>query len=328
MTRAQIVHLVDDTTAGGVMRVIDHITAAPAMSEFAQHSVQQVDRKKLTMGAISADIIVSHLAISWRAMPMLLSLRASNPRTPLVHIEHSYTAGFIAHNVSNKLRFSVLLKTAYRLFQRVVAVSEAQGQWLTQSRTVKNGALSVIRSCVDLSDFRAITPTRQSPKVIGAIGRLDRQKGFDTLIQAFRQADRADLELHIFGEGAQEDTLRRLAGSDPRIHFKGFAANPLDAMSYVDFVAMPSRWEAYGLVAIEALAARRQLWVNKVDGLNDHLAFGAIAAKGDSLSDWAELIKAAGASNPDQPRTGESAVAVADLENQFAQSWRTLVQSL
>jgi glycosyltransferase involved in cell wall biosynthesis len=302
LTRPRVVHLFDDSTAGGVMRVLDHIVTSPQMAADAQHILRPVDRNSLSLGRIEADIIVSHLAVRWRALPMLALLRARHPRVPLLHVEHSYTQAFVAENVQNPGRFACLLRLAYGLFDRVIAVSHAQGQWLCNSGAVPLFKLTVIQSCVDLSAFRAIAPPVGAASVIGgsvigasvigAIGRLDRQKGFDCLITAFRQSDAPDLELHIYGEGSEEPYLRSLAEGDPRIQFKGFAIDPVKALAAVDLVAMPSRWEAYGLVALETLAAGRLLLVSGLDGLADHVANGAISTSGSSVSAWRNALDA------------------------------------
>ncbi|MFZ5962534.1 glycosyltransferase family 4 protein [Thalassococcus sp. BH17M4-6] len=326
MQRLKVVHLVDDTTAGGVMRVLDHILTAPALSRDADHELRVVDRRAGLADAVRADVIVSHLAISWRLMPMLLSLRARHPRTPLMHVEHSYTQGFLAANVTYRRRFAVLLRSAFGLFNRIIAVSHAQARWLTQSGAVPAKKLTVIQSCVDLSTFRAVPPADGPVKVLGAIGRLDRQKGFDTLIQAFRQVKSADLALHIYGEGAEEARLRHLALGDPRIRFMGFASDPVRAMAAVDAVAMPSVWEAYGLVAIEALAAGRPLLVNAVDGLLDHVALGAVAVRDGAVDDWsgavATLMAHGNTSGP--TRAGHET----DLEEVFATRWQDLLSAI
>lgn len=291
MSRLRVVHLVDDTTAGGVMRVLDHIMRAQKLAEQATHSLQCVPRGRVLMQRIDADVIVSHLAVSWRTLPMLAGLRLAHPRTPLIHVEHSYTAHFTRHNVIRKRRFATLLRTAYALFDHLVAVSHAQGAWLVQSGAVKRSKLTVIQSCVDLSAFRGLSAPKGPVQVIGAIGRLDAQKGFDTLVQAFRKTTNPDIALHIYGEGSEESTLRALAASDSRIQFKGFAPDPVAAMAAVDAVAMPSRWEAYGLVAIEALAARRPLLVNAIDGLSDHLPRGAQKVDHQDIPAWQKAIE-------------------------------------
>ncbi len=326
MNRPTVVHLIDDTTAGGVMRVIDHIMTAPTMSDFARHSVQQVDRNRYAIGSFDADIIVSHLAISWRALPMLMALRLRHPRAALVHVEHSYTKGFVDENVAHKRRFSTLLRLAYRLFDRIVAVSDAQAQWLRESGVVRKKCLSVIKSCVDLSAFRALAPTDSSTTVFGAIGRLDRQKGFDVLIQAFRKAEAPDIALHIYGEGDEESHLRDLAAGDPRIHFYGFVENPVNAMRAVDVVAMPSRWEAYGLVAIETLSAGRDLLVCDIDGLRDHLFHGATLVAEGQVRDWTAAINEWAVNDARGQR--ESQVSDGQFERCFSDSWRDLVATL
>lgn len=227
MGRLRVVHLVDDTTAGGVMRVLDHILTSHALSRDADHELRVVDRYGVLADRVRADAIVSHLAISWRMMPLVATLRAFHPRTPLVHVEHSYTEGFVAANVTHTRRFGLLLRTAFRLFDRTVAVSHAQGRWLESSGAVPTEKLKVIQSCVDLSGFRALAPVDRPAKIFGAIGRLDRQKGFDTLIKAFRQINRSDLALHIYGEGAEEAHLRHLAQDDPH-PFHGFRVGPAE----------------------------------------------------------------------------------------------------
>ncbi|QQA44725.1 glycosyltransferase family 4 protein [Pelagovum pacificum] len=323
MSLPRVLHLVDDTTAGGVMRVIEHIRTSPDLARSARHDVLSVTRGALRWERLGADVIVSHLAVSWRSLPALALLRARHPRTPLVHVEHSYTEAFVAENVPSSRRFHLLLRTAFALFDRVVAVSEAQGRWLTTRRLVSAGRLAVIRSCVDLTRFRQLAQPAGRVGVIGAIGRLDRQKGFDLLIEAFRQVDDASLELRIIGEGPELGALRDLAAGDPRIRFMGFAADPAAAMADIDAVVMPSRWEAYGIVAIEALAARRPLLVNRVDGLIDHLELGAIPVGANSVVAWRDAISSLSVSGE-----ASSYRASEMLEKTFTSRWATLVGDL
>lgn len=270
-----ILHLIDDATPGGVMRVLDHVRAHPDLQCGMRHEIRQVRRGSLSAPALQADLIVSHLAISWRGLPFLMQLRALNAQTPLLHVEHSYTASFVAHKVPSKLRFFTLLRTAYALFDRIAAVSAAQRDWLAERGLVDRARLELLRSAVDVMPFLRLPAMSHPPKVIGAIGRLDAQKGFDLLIAAFRASTRPDLQLRVYGTGAEGAALRLLAGDDARITFHDHTADPVAAMGTVDVVAMPSRWEAYGLVALEARAAGRGLLVSGVDGLADHLRDGA-----------------------------------------------------
>lgn len=327
MKRMRVVHLVDDTTAGGVMRVIEHITTSREMSLSAVHSVRVVTRGSLATGRTKADVIVSHLSVSWRNLPVFIALRAANTGSALVHVEHSYTERFVAINVKHRRRFATLLRTTYALFDRIVAVSHEQGRWLASRSFAHPEAIEVIQSCTDMSAFRALPECNGPARIIGAIGRLDRQKGFDKLITAFRQCSNPEIELHIYGEGSEEEALRACANGDPRIRFQGFASDPVEAMSAVDAVAMPSRWEAYGLVAIEALSAGRALLVSPVDGLKDHAARGATVVCGDTDRDWSraigKLTAVSAVSRPpaDHTRAGSP-------ENVFSDQWDKLLLSV
>jgi len=44
LKKPKVVHLIDDTTAGGVMRVLDHLTGSPDLAQDADHtSVNKID---------------------------------------------------------------------------------------------------------------------------------------------------------------------------------------------------------------------------------------------------------------------------------------------
>ena len=320
--KPRVVHLIDDTTAGGVMRVIDHVVTSPTLAKGAHHVMQRTVRGKVSLEHIDAAVIVSHLSISWRTLPSLLALRLRHRATKLVHIEHSYTRAFVAHNVTRRRRFLNLLKIGFRLFDTVAAVSDGQRQWMREEALVSDRRLSLVRSYADLAEFVALPAADGELKHFGAIGRLDRQKGFDLLIMAFRKSENADLRLTIFGEGEEEANLRALALGDPRIYFAGMASNPVEAYCAVDAVVMPSRWEAYGLVAIEAISAGRALFCSDVDGLKDHQRVGACIIDLDHL-DFDELEALAKASGGKS--NAERHQFVAALKYECARAWNDLI---
>ncbi len=295
----KVVHLIDDTTAGGVMRVLDHLTTSPDLAKDADHQILKVKRGRIMLRRIKADMIVSHLSISWRTLPALLALRLAHSSAKIVHVEHSYTESFVQHNVQSEGRFYLLLRLGLRLFDTVIAVSTGQANWLQKMQLVQPAKLTVIRSYVDLSPFEKIARPKRPIQHFGAIGRLDRQKGFDVIIQAFRAIENPELKLSIFGEGPEEAALRQLAGDDPRIVFEGFASNARAPYEKVDAVLMPSRWEAYGLVAIETLAAGRKLVCSGIDGLIDHAELGAEYVDHNTRVNWRSKIQTIAGGVPD-----------------------------
>ncbi|WP_434289917.1 glycosyltransferase [Celeribacter sp. SCSIO 80788] len=317
--KLRILHLIDDTTPGGVMRVIEHMNSSPNLAREAQQMLRVVGRGA-ALPPCDADLVISHLTINWRSLPRLIAFRALHSAVPICHVEHSYTEAFTAHNVPFKARFFTLLRTAYALFDRVVAVSSAQAEWMMRRELVRSGALSVIPSSVALEPFLKLPMPNDRARVIGAIGRLHRQKGFDVLIKAFRTLPDPELQLYVCGTGPEEAALKALADEDARIRFFGHMNDPVAVMDAVDLVVMPSRWESFGLVALEARAAKRRLLCADVDGLRESGA-GAAFVKGHDPDVWAQALKAH--INATQRAASESPVL-----RDIGEDWCMLLQSM
>lgn len=323
--KLKVCHLIDDHNYGGINRGLAHVARDAGLSAMSECEVLRLNRGQLSPPAIQADVIVSHLSISWKNMPLLTALRCLNPRTPMIHVEHSYSERFVAAYVPNRDRFDTLMRAALSLFDTVVAVSEPQASWMLRRHYIAADGLRTIPSCASLSDFLAVAPRRIGPTiVVGAIGRMHVQKGFDILIRALRRTVRTDLELHLHGDGPQFDELKELAGDDPRILFKGYTSNTAGAMEACDVIAMPSRWEPYGLVAVEAMAARRAVVCSNADGLAGHIREGAIGITDNTSSGWAHWL--AGVTHGDLEQGARTRFEYgAGAEERFSAAWVELL---
>ena len=87
------------------------------------------------------------------------------------------------------------------------------------------------------------------------VGRFDPQKGVDLLLKAFQACPREDLHLTIIGDNVVGGGPKIEKKNTDRITFLGWVPHEKLASYYTacDAVVMPSRWEAFGLVAIEAM---------------------------------------------------------------------------
>ncbi|WP_176084635.1 glycosyltransferase [Martelella sp. HB161492] len=322
-----VYHLVDDASFGGVNRMLDHLTRMAGQNA-AGHQIVRIKRGQLSPPRLAGvSHVVSHLSICWKNMPLITALRARYAGVPLIHVEHSYSERFVTARVENRDRFETLLSAAYALFDKVVAVSWQQGQWLAR-KFVSEDRLEVIEPCVALDAFFALPDRLPAGKtVIGAIGRFDMQKGFDILIEGLRKSDRQDIELHLFGCGEQEKQLRKLAGQDPRIVFCGYAESPAAAMSTCDVIAMPSRFEPYGLVALEAMAAGRPVIASDADGLAGHIENGAINVGDNTPDGWRHFLDGL-EFRTIRPGEASRRKQARDAEQRFAKRWLHLLDVL
>ncbi len=98
---------------------------------------------------------------------------------------------------------------------------------------------------------------------IGFVGRLSPQKNVGLLLDGFEKLTAlpglAGVELVIVGEGQEESMLRTMArnaaaGSGSKIHFLGHQDGPA-AMRAFDVFALPSKYEGFPYVLLEALSA-------------------------------------------------------------------------
>ena len=93
-----------------------------------------------------------------------------------------------------------------------------------------------------------------------AVGRLDKQKGFDLLLEAFSRIARQlpMCTLVIFGEGPERASLERQArrlGIADRVQMPGVTNSPGDWLSAGDVFVLSSRFEGFPNVLLEALMA-------------------------------------------------------------------------
>lgn len=112
--------------------------------------------------------------------------------------------------------------------------------------------------------------------VISAVGRLTEQKGFRYLIEAFAHI-RSDAHLVIAGDGREREVLEAQAtglGVRDRVHFLGWRGDVPTLMADLDVLAVPSLWEGFGLVTLEAMAMSKPIVASRVSALPEIIADG------------------------------------------------------
>ncbi|MEQ1648629.1 MAG: glycosyltransferase family 4 protein [Hyphomicrobiaceae bacterium] len=265
-------HLIDDAGLGGVTRYLDTIEARLGLSGSQTRHV--VATNFALPPALDADVVVVHFTAGLRKLPFLAALRARRGRRPIVLIEHTYTEQFEALNVPSSRRFRGMLRFAYRLADRVVAVSYGQAAWMRSARLVSAQRLAVIPSftdCEHLATLPLTARTDGAPLRLGAYGRYCRQKGFDTLIEAMRYVPAEIATLTLRGFGDEQAQLKALAADLPHVEVGGPITDLKSFLSSVDAIVMPSRWEAFGQVALEARMAGLPVIAHAVDGLSEQI---------------------------------------------------------
>ncbi|MCR6478205.1 glycosyltransferase [Variovorax sp. ZS18.2.2] len=110
------------------------------------------------------------------------------------------------------------------------------------------------------------------PRKVLFVGRLDKQKGIDALLDAYARV-RPNFKLIVVGDSVRKDL--QLAQPE-HVEFKGWLEkDALDAVYRAcDATIVPSRWEGFGLVAVEAMARSKPVFASAVGGLVDIVEHG------------------------------------------------------
>jgi glycosyltransferase involved in cell wall biosynthesis len=125
------------------------------------------------------------------------------------------------------------------------------------------------RSAAEAKKEIGLAPQRL---LIGAVGRLSAEKGFDILIRSVDQLLRSnhDVELVIVGEGDQQPQLQALVaelGRADRIRLLGYRSRLTDLYEAMDVFALSSLREGLPNVLLEALALEVPVVATRVAGI-------------------------------------------------------------
>lgn len=296
-TRSQdehVPHILHDLGYGN--RVV-HVPAGPEvpmpkqelatfLPDFARGIQEFVHLKNLKY-----DIIHSHYWMSGLAAKEL----NVNWNVPIIHMFH--TLGLMKQRVARDAgeregEYRIIgEREVIRLADRIVAATPAelaQLQWLYEADIKK---IVVIPPGVDISHFYPI-PEDEAKEFIGVppcdhmllfVGRIEPLKGIDTLIEALSimRKDQVFVCLTVIGgdpatdqdyhrsEMARLQLLREKYGLEDLITFLGSRSQ--DTLPYyysaADAVVVPSHYESFGLVALEAMACGTPVVASQVGGL-------------------------------------------------------------
>jgi glycosyltransferase involved in cell wall biosynthesis len=116
-------------------------------------------------------------------------------------------------------------------------------------------------------------------KVIGTVGRLAKQKGHIFLLKAFKRVNNnyPETRLLIVGEGREKSNLERHAhalGISKKVIFAGVRRDLERIYPIIDIFVIPSLWEPFGNVALEAAASGKPVVATMVGGLPESVLDG------------------------------------------------------
>jgi len=178
-----------------------------------------------------------------------------------------------------------------RITDRLVAVSPHEYEVAVHSGAALPHQIRVILNGLSGDELRLREPRAELRRqlglpegapIVGSIGRLGRQKGYDVFIRGAKLVhdERPDVHFILVGKGPYDVPLRKLAselGLDECFHFTGERRDVLDILPLIDVFVMSSRWEAMPYALLEAMGAARPIVLTRVCGLEKLVENGRAA---------------------------------------------------
>ncbi len=207
----------------------------------------------------------------------------------LIHA-HDFTAGIISsvsagtipvishlHNNPPWIKKINLKTICYALscmrYQRIFTVSDAVVNEFWCGRLLKKKAY-VIGNPICVSDIKEKVKVakRKDSFDILFLGRLTEQKAPEFFLQIVSEVKKRipTVSVGIVGDGElKERVIERISSLEleENVHCLGFIDNPYGIIEQSKILCIPSRWEGFGLVAIEALSLGKPIVAANVGGL-------------------------------------------------------------
>ncbi len=212
--------------------------------------------------------VIVHAHLTWAQLFTVIACLGLN--VVLISTEHSTTNRRRSYPL-----FRFVERILYKSFQRIICISDGVRQslemWLGRRFakklvTIPNGARQY-----PLVHRPALTDRKAN---LVSIGSLTKNKNFHSVIKSIAGLRDQVGNYSIVGAGDEEEVLRELIHQYELceiVDLVGWQDNPQPWLENADVQLIPSRWEGFGLVAVEGMSTGLPVVASNVEGLRDVL---------------------------------------------------------
>jgi glycosyltransferase involved in cell wall biosynthesis len=196
----------------------------------------------------------------------IIAKKLSKVNSALIISErNNLTSSIMKSKIYWRIAGSYLIKKLYPLSTAIITPSKGVKKDLVDNFNIKSSKIHMIYNGIDIREISEAAreipdhgwyQNKNYPIIIG-MGRLVKHKGFFDLINAFAEVSRyIKCYLVILGEGKELGNLKNLCKNlkiEKEVSFPGFQNNPYPFLSHSDIFVLPSYFEGFPNVILEAM---------------------------------------------------------------------------
>jgi glycosyltransferase involved in cell wall biosynthesis len=225
------------------------------------------------------DLVHAHGSFGGLYVRLLAMLQGARGRPIIVYCAHGWA--FQRTGAIYKRWLYIAAERALAPFcDAVVNISRSEFDAALAVGMAARKQVLVYNGLADISEHGMLPslPTRADHLTLLFVGRLDVQKGIDILLDVLRSLDTDRYRLYVAGEAVVpgEDISQRLGPIPPNVMLLGWQSPAQLKRLYgvVDAVVIPSRWEGFGYVALEAMRSGCAVIASRCGGLPEIVEHG------------------------------------------------------
>ena len=196
-----------------------------------------------------------------------------------VYNPHGWSFGMQTSYI-NKLFYILIEKSLSFFCSRIILISEAELSIAKDYNIAPERKLTTIYNGIDIDkfsnasavDLKKVLFSNEEDIIIGMVGRLTEQK--DPLmfvrISSVILKTIKNVKFILVGDGNLREKTLSLAkelGIADRLVLTGWVTNPESYIKAFDIAVLTSRWEGFGLVLAEYMAAGKPIVASNIDGI-------------------------------------------------------------
>ena len=288
--RTQIIHIIDSNLGGGAEKLVS-ILQQNCENNQKIITLKKLDKKnRFNLNYISLNIksesLWSVILATIGLFKILFKIKDKNNLVLHSHLSKSLYATFLPsilfgidhiyteHNTYNKKRSKFYLYPleylVYKSLKHIICISEATKSELSSYLpSIKLNKIQVIENGTKIYDYKKRNFSKKKFNIL-ILGSLTFKKGIDILIEILPFLLDKINQVKIVGSGPEKQKLLDLTKNlslEKVVKFIPFTSNISEHLYDSHVGVIPSRWEGFGLVAVEMRSSGLPLLISDTPGL-------------------------------------------------------------